>query len=49
MRSEIEIESTVRFFPKRPHGKKTVAIDLEYVVGRHRALLKEQQEAMIHC
>ncbi|KAF9984846.1 hypothetical protein BGZ65_012442 [Modicella reniformis] len=30
MRSKTEIETTVRFYPKRAHGKKTVAIDLTY-------------------
>ncbi|KAF9300926.1 hypothetical protein BGZ74_007336, partial [Mortierella antarctica] len=29
MRSETEIESTVRFYPDRGHGKKTVAVNLE--------------------
>ncbi|KAG0244723.1 hypothetical protein BGX31_008612 [Mortierella sp. GBA43] len=29
MKSEIDIESTVRFYPNRPHGKKTVKVDLE--------------------
>ncbi|KAF9356941.1 hypothetical protein BGX34_009684 [Mortierella sp. NVP85] len=29
MKSESEIESTVRFYPTRPHGKKTVKVDLE--------------------
>ncbi|KAG0085936.1 hypothetical protein BGZ93_010696 [Podila epicladia] len=29
MRSETQVECTVRFYPKRPHGKKTVIVDLE--------------------
>ncbi|KAF9312364.1 hypothetical protein BG003_006339 [Podila horticola] len=29
MRSETQVECTVRFYPKRPHGKKTVVVDLE--------------------
>ncbi|KAF9427864.1 hypothetical protein BGZ94_003985 [Podila epigama] len=29
MRSEHEVECTVRFYPKRPHGRKTVLVDLE--------------------
>ncbi|KAK3813173.1 MAG: hypothetical protein J3Q66DRAFT_412575 [Benniella sp.] len=29
MRSRTEVETTVRFYPKRPHGKKTVAINLD--------------------
>ncbi|KAG0348062.1 hypothetical protein BG004_006196 [Podila humilis] len=29
MGSETEVECTVRFYPKRPHGKKTVVVDLE--------------------
>ncbi|KAF9139430.1 hypothetical protein BG015_002028 [Linnemannia schmuckeri] len=38
MKSETEIENTVKFFPTRPHGKKTVTVDLErmkakYIVG----------------
>ncbi|KAG0265408.1 hypothetical protein BG011_004793 [Mortierella polycephala] len=28
MKSETEIENTVRFYPDRPHGKKTVKVDL---------------------
>ncbi|KAF9213506.1 hypothetical protein BGZ59_005268 [Podila verticillata] len=29
MRSEAQVECTVRFYPKRPHGKKTVVVGLE--------------------
>ncbi|KAG0031644.1 hypothetical protein BGZ81_000849 [Podila clonocystis] len=29
MQSETQVQYTVRFYPKRPHGKKTVAVDLE--------------------
>ncbi|KAG0211123.1 hypothetical protein BGX33_004511 [Mortierella sp. NVP41] len=29
MKSPTEIETTVRFFPRRPHGKKTIKVDLE--------------------
>ncbi|KAG0290761.1 hypothetical protein BGZ96_005801 [Linnemannia gamsii] len=29
MLSETEIKSTVRFYPTRPHGKKTITVDLE--------------------
>ncbi|KAF9291350.1 hypothetical protein BGZ74_000386 [Mortierella antarctica] len=29
MQSETQVECTVRFYPKRPHGKKTVVVDLE--------------------
>ncbi|GJJ69442.1 hypothetical protein EMPS_01788 [Entomortierella parvispora] len=49
MRSDIEIESTVRFFPKRPHGKKTVEIDIAHAIERHRGLLKEQYKATGQC
>ena len=38
MRSEIEVETTVRFYPKRPHGKKTVVIDLAHALERCQAL-----------
>ncbi|KAG0025995.1 hypothetical protein BGZ82_009704 [Podila clonocystis] len=29
MQSETQVQYTVRFYPKRPHGKKTVVVDLE--------------------
>ncbi|KAF9910269.1 hypothetical protein EC991_006998 [Linnemannia zychae] len=35
MMSETEIETSVRFYPKRAHGKKTVEIDLEYARARY--------------
>ncbi|KAF9108820.1 hypothetical protein BGX29_005731 [Mortierella sp. GBA35] len=37
MMSETEIETSVRFYPKRPHGKKTVVIDLAYARARYLA------------
>ncbi|KAF9153002.1 hypothetical protein BG015_004289 [Linnemannia schmuckeri] len=35
MMSETEIETSVRFYPKRAHGKKTVEIDLDYARARY--------------
>ncbi|KAK3809866.1 MAG: hypothetical protein JOS17DRAFT_822061 [Linnemannia elongata] len=35
MMSETEIETSVRFYPKRAHGKKTVEIDLKYARTRY--------------
>ncbi|KAF8945933.1 hypothetical protein BGZ47_001705 [Haplosporangium gracile] len=35
MMSETEIETSVRFYPKRAHGKKTVEIDLNYARARY--------------
>ncbi|KAF9935291.1 hypothetical protein FBU30_004866 [Linnemannia zychae] len=29
MKSETDVENTVRFYPNRPHGKKTIKVDLE--------------------
>lgn len=31
MNSETEIDVTVRFYPRRPHGKKTVRVNLEHM------------------
>ncbi|KAG0049685.1 hypothetical protein BGZ83_005489 [Gryganskiella cystojenkinii] len=38
MRSETEVETTVRFYPKRPHGKKTAVIELAHALDRYRSL-----------
>lgn len=35
MRSRTEIETTLRFHPKRAHGKKTVPIDLDYARAKY--------------
>ncbi|KAG0281682.1 hypothetical protein BGZ95_000535 [Linnemannia exigua] len=35
MLSETEIETSVRFYPKRPHGKKTVEVNLEHARIRY--------------
>ncbi|KAG0261333.1 hypothetical protein BG011_001107 [Mortierella polycephala] len=35
MRSKTEVENTVRFYPKGPHGKKTVQIDLIHARMRY--------------
>ncbi|KAF9915966.1 hypothetical protein BX616_004944 [Lobosporangium transversale] len=35
MKSETEVESTVRFFPTRPHGKKTVRVNLEKMRSKY--------------
>ncbi|KAG0378449.1 hypothetical protein BGX24_003807 [Mortierella sp. AD032] len=35
MLSETEIETSVRFYPKRPHGKKTVEVNLELARTRY--------------
>ncbi|KAG0303907.1 hypothetical protein BGZ98_006149 [Dissophora globulifera] len=35
MKSEIEVEATVRFYPKRPHGKKTIPVDLAEVWAKY--------------
>ncbi|OAQ31007.1 hypothetical protein K457DRAFT_17848 [Linnemannia elongata AG-77] len=35
MKSVTEIETSVRFYPKRAHGKKTVEIDLKYARSRY--------------
>ncbi|KAF9546502.1 hypothetical protein EC957_009716 [Mortierella hygrophila] len=35
MMSETEIDTSVRFYPKRAHGKKTVEIDLMYARARY--------------
>ncbi|KAF9200845.1 hypothetical protein BGZ59_003065, partial [Podila verticillata] len=31
MNSETEIDVTVRFYPRRPHGKKTMRVNLEHM------------------
>ncbi|KAF9360438.1 hypothetical protein BGX26_009425 [Mortierella sp. AD094] len=35
MKSKTEVETTVRFYPLRSHGKKTVRIDLEYARAKY--------------
>ncbi|KAG0267976.1 hypothetical protein DFQ27_007847 [Actinomortierella ambigua] len=47
MKSKTEPKKTVRFFPKRPHGKKTAVVDLHLIRAKFGLLeslqLKEQQ------
>ena len=35
MRSETEIDNTVKFCPTRPHGKKTVPVDLAKMKAKY--------------
>ncbi|KAF9127332.1 hypothetical protein BGW39_005952 [Mortierella sp. 14UC] len=37
MKAEDEIETTVKFFPTRGHGKKTVKVDLERMKAKYKA------------
>ncbi|KAI8596295.1 hypothetical protein EDD21DRAFT_408487 [Dissophora ornata] len=35
MKSETEVETTLRFYPERPHGKKTEAVNLAWVKAKY--------------
>jgi hypothetical protein len=39
MLSETEVKDTVRFYPARPHGKKTIAVDLEKMKKKYVSVL----------
>ena len=35
MKSEAEVETTVRFYPERPHGKKTEVVNLSWAKAKY--------------